>query len=140
MSIVLTAPEQRSAWIGPRRALPAVALVGVCAVAALSPVGDDEGRVLCPYRLATGGWCPGCGCTRAMGALVRGDLTSSIALNPWTLVLFVQAMVASAVFAAVPDTARAWWARNDMIVLKANLAVGLAIWAIRLATGTIPLF
>lgn len=139
MSVVLTAPEQRSAWIGPRRALPAVALAGACALAALSPVGDDEGQVLCPYRLATGGWCPGCGCTRALSAVVRGDVGASLSLNPWTLVLLAQAVVMAGWFAAAPERMRAWWARNDTTVLTINLVVGLGIWITRLATGAIPL-
>ncbi len=139
MSIVLAAPEQRSARIGAKRALPAAALAGACALAALSPVGDDEGQVLCPYRLATGGWCPGCGCTRALSAIVRGDVNTSLALNPWTILLLAQATVISGWFLSAPQAARTWWARNDTRVLQVNLAVALVIWIARLATGVIPL-
>lgn len=139
MSATLTAPVERSAWSGPRRVLPAAALAGACAVAALSPVGDSEGQVLCPYRLATGGWCPGCGCTRALSAVVRGDVGASLTLNPWTLMILAQAVVIVGWFAAAPERARAWWTRHDTAVLKANLAIGVMIWVVRLATGTIPL-
>ena len=139
MSVVLTAPEQRSAWIGPKRAMPAIALAGVCALAAISPVGDDEGQVLCPYRLATGGWCPGCGCTRALSAIVRGDVATSLSLNPWTIVLLVQAVVISSLFAVVPEAARAWWNRYDLRLLAVNAVLAIGIWAARLATGAIPL-
>lgn len=139
MSVVLTAPQQRSAWIGARRALPAAGLAGACALAALSPVGDTEGQILCPYRLTTGGWCPGCGCTRALSAVVRGDVTTSLALNPWTLLLLAQAVVISGLFLGAPQAARGWWARNDIRILQANLAIGLVIWVARLATGEIPL-
>ena len=139
MDVVLTAPEQRSAWFNARRALPAAGLAGACAVAALSPVGNDEGQVLCPYRLATGGWCPGCGCTRALSAVVRGDVVTSWALNPWTMILLSQAIIIASWFAAAPTQARTWWARYDTKILTANLMVGLAIWVTRLATGSIPL-
>lgn len=74
-----------------------------------------------------------------MSALVRGDVASSIALNPWTLILFAQAVVLTTAFAAVPETARRWWERNDLRFLQANLALGLTIWIIRLAAGVIPL-
>jgi hypothetical protein len=139
MTIVLTAPEQRSAWIGAKRTLPALGLASACALAALSPVGVDEGQILCPYRLATGGWCPGCGCTRALSAVVRGDLSTSFALNPWTIILLAQAAVISGWFLSAPSAARTWWARNDTRVLQVNLAIGLLIWIARLASGVIPL-
>ncbi len=136
---MLTAPEQRSASIGAKRVFPAIGLAGACALAALSPVGDNEGQVLCPYRLATGGWCPGCGCTRALSAVVRGDVTTSLALNPWTLLLLAQAVVLSGWFLGAPQAARRWWAHNDTRVLQVNLTIGLVIWIARLATGEIPL-
>ena len=137
MALTLTAPEQRSAWAGAKRALPAVGLAGACAVAAISPLGD-EGQVLCPFRLATGSWCPGCGCTRALGAVMRGDVAGSLAMNPWTLVILTQALLISGWFLAAPVAARSWWQRNDVRVLQINLAIGAIIWITRLATGTIP--
>lgn len=139
MTLTLTAPEQRSAWVGPRRALPALGLAGACVVAATSTVGE-EGQVLCPYRLTTGGWCPGCGCTRALGAVVRGDVSGAFALNPWMLLILAQAIVISGWFLAAPTSARSWWQRNDTRLLQINLAAGAIIWISRLATGAIPMF
>lgn len=138
MTVTLTAPEVRSASITPRRVLPAAALAGACAVAALSPVGDDEGQVLCPYRLATGGWCPGCGCTRALGAAMRGDFGSSLALNPWTLLILAQASVIAGWFLGAPEAASAWWRRNDNRVIQVNLAFGAILWVARMTSGAIP--
>ena len=37
----------------------------------------------CPLVSATGCRCPGCGMTRAIGALGRGDLEASLALHPF---------------------------------------------------------
>lgn len=139
MHSTLAAPEGRSALVNYQRVLPLAGLAGACALAALSPVGDSEGQVLCPYRLATGGWCPGCGCTRALSAVVRGDVGTSLTLNPWTLILLAQAVVISGWFLSAPQRARAWWSRHDVRVIQANLVVGLAIWVVRLATGEIPL-
>lgn len=139
MAATLTPPEQRAAWLPPTRYLPALGLAGACAAAALTPLSDDEGQVLCPYRLATGGWCPGCGCTRALGAVVRGDFSAAATLNPLTFVLVAQAAVISAWFLRAPEVASAWWKKNDWTVMRANIVLALVLWIGRLATGVIPL-
>jgi hypothetical protein len=36
----------------------------------------------CPFHAATGLLCPGCGTTRALGALVHGDVGSALRFNP----------------------------------------------------------
>jgi len=121
------------------RTVPAITLAGICAVAALTEVGAEDGQVLCPYRLATGGWCPGCGCTRALGALVRGDVAASFAYNPWMMLVLAQASLLTGWVLAAPEAAKAWWSHRNKPVLAANLAIGLAIWAVRLTSGVIPL-
>lgn len=128
-----------TAWVGPRRAIPAIGFIGVCAAAAFTELSAEEGQVFCPYRLFTGGWCPGCGCTRALKALVRGDVRDSLAMNPWTLVIFVQALVASVALLVVPERAVSWLRKNRVRVGLFNLAFGVGAWAIRLAWGAIPL-
>lgn len=70
---------------------------------------------------------------------MRGDVNTSLALNPWTILLLAQATVISGWFLSAPQAARTWWARNDTRVLQVNLAVALVIWIARLATGVIPL-
>ncbi len=139
MALALTPPEPRAPWMPPTRYLPALGLAGACAAAALTPLSDDEGYVLCPYRLATGGSCPGCGCTRALGAIMRGDLSAAATLNPLTFVLVAQAAVISAWFLRAPDVASTWWKRNDWTILRANLVLALVLWVARLATGVIAL-
>jgi hypothetical protein len=39
-------------------------------------------RPLCPLHAATGWPCPGCGTTRAIEALLAGDWSAALALNP----------------------------------------------------------
>ena len=121
------------------RAVPAMTLAGVCAVAAFSEAGADDGQVLCPYRLATGGWCPACGCTRALGAVIRGDLAGSVAYNPWSMLLLAQATVITSWIFAAPEAAKAWWKKHNGQVLAINLAVAAIIWAVRLIWGVVPL-
>lgn len=146
MTSTLVAPDDTSAprcgqphWVGVRRALPAAGFVGVCAAAAFTELSADEGQVFCPYRLLTGGWCPGCGCTRALKALVRGDVRESLTMNPWTLVLFTQALVASLALLIVPERTVSWLRANQLRIALFNLAFGAGAWGIRLAWGVIPL-
>lgn len=62
---------------------------GGLAVAALAAVGlvatNDPATtpffLPCGFHLLTGWWCPGCGSTRALHALLRGDLTSALGFN-----------------------------------------------------------
>lgn len=126
-------------WVGVRRALPALGFAGVCAAAALTELSAEEGQVFCPYRLLTGGWCPGCGGTRALKALIRGDVRDSLAMNPWTLVLFVQALVVSVAMLAMPARTVAWLKGHSVAIAAINLAFGLSFWGIRVVAGVIPL-
>jgi hypothetical protein len=46
--------------------------------------GFEDGPILCPVRLLTGFPCPGCGGTRAMGAISTGQFEQAWSLNPIT--------------------------------------------------------
>jgi hypothetical protein len=54
---------------------------------ALRTSGFENGPILCPIRLLTGYPCPGCGGTRAMGAISLGDFERAWSLNPITFVI-----------------------------------------------------
>ena len=74
-----------------RWTLPALALAGAAAVAVLWRVDPNQpGSLLpaCPLHAFTGLYCPGCGATRALHALVHGDFGQAMAMNPlFTLAL-----------------------------------------------------
>jgi Protein of unknown function (DUF2752) len=61
------------------RVLVASPLVAATALLAKPPTG---GPTVCPFALVTGMACPGCGMTRAMGYLIRGDLPAAIRYHP----------------------------------------------------------
>ena len=65
------------------RAGPALALAGAAAYgAAVVAVDPFRPRLVgCPVHGLTGGWCPGCGSTRAVDLLLRGDLDGAVAHN-----------------------------------------------------------
>ncbi|MBB1086957.1 DUF2752 domain-containing protein [Lysobacter sp. SG-8] len=74
------------------QALPTLllALGGLVAVAVLlhvDPNAADSPLPGCPLTWMTGLLCPGCGSTRALHALVHGDLGHAMAMNPLAVLL-----------------------------------------------------
>ncbi|WP_299571227.1 DUF2752 domain-containing protein [uncultured Williamsia sp.] len=66
-----------------------------------------EGPVLCPFRLATGLPCPGCGLTRSWVAAAHGDLSAAFADNlfgPISLAVVMIAVAAVVVLRVVAPT------------------------------------
>lgn len=79
-----------------RRSAAWLALGGATALAIPACFGaivGSDGPTLCPFRLATGLPCPGCGATRALAATARGDLDAAVGLTPVWPVLAVAAML-----------------------------------------------
>lgn len=76
----------RPPWVAPA----AVGVLGV-AICVVLAVVDPEDRAIwsprCPFRTATGLDCPGCGGTRALSALVRGEPALAADHNVLTVVL-----------------------------------------------------
>lgn len=90
-----------ASWLRARRryaTLAAVSTLGVGAVAVLRRIDPNvAGNPLppCPLRALTGLYCPGCGSTRCLHALVHLDLAGALAMNP----LLVLALLPLAVLA-----------------------------------------
>lgn len=115
-----------------------VAIGGLLAVALAVVASGDDGPVLCPFRRCTGGYCPGCGATRAAGALARGDAGASWSHHPVVLLVAAQVIVAAGLWFTAGDTIRQPLRRSVDRIAMANAGVLLAIWVLRLATGAIP--
>ncbi|MGF0311433.1 MULTISPECIES: DUF2752 domain-containing protein [Nocardiaceae] len=49
--------------------------------------------VPCPFHALTGLWCPGCGATRALGDLSRGDIAAAASSNVVAVLLAIVAVV-----------------------------------------------
>ena len=47
----------------------------------------------CPFNYLTGLQCPGCGGTRALHALLHGDIAGAFAFNPMLFVVIATAVV-----------------------------------------------
>jgi hypothetical protein len=70
----------------PTRAWPAPALAGALGFAGLAylrAVDPAQGGAFpaCPFHRVTGLWCPGCGMTRALHALLHGNVGAAISSN-----------------------------------------------------------
>ena len=125
----------------------ALALTGAAALGAGLLAWGGHGPVLCPLRLATGGYCPACGMTRAVGRLVRGDLAGSWRLHPFLLLILGQVALAGLAWAVLELRRRRSGVPNPVPVLLrrragalqlVNGGLLLALRAIRLATHAVP--
>lgn len=113
---------------------PVLAAVGLMAFAP-----SDDNPTICPFALCTGTACPGCGLTRAAGSLIRGDLNVALAYHPLVPLILVELLGSWIWFllyrlriASAPRT------RTVTLMLTVNLLALVVVWAIRLATGTLP--
>jgi uncharacterized protein DUF2752 len=103
-------------------------------------VPNDARYTICAFRRLTGIPCPGCGLTRAMAALARGELLLALHFHPFApLILGEAAALWAAIGAAVvrrrPFTLPPRLLQQLVIWQAAAL---LALWLGRLATGTLP--
>ena len=75
---------RRRPWAAP--AGTAVLAAAGCSALALADPSASGGYPLCPFRALTGLWCPACGSTRALHALLHGDLVVAAGFNLLLLV------------------------------------------------------
>jgi hypothetical protein len=54
---------------------------------------SEFGQSLCPHKMLTGFPCPGCGITRSIMALYRGDLSGSFAYHAFGVPLVLACVV-----------------------------------------------
>jgi hypothetical protein len=72
-----------------RRVLACCAAAAALLVAWLAPAAWlDRFPSLCLFRNLTGWECPGCGMTRAILCLLRGDLAAALHYNRLALIVF----------------------------------------------------
>ena len=128
----------------PARRLHAWLLAGAAGFAGLAVLhfwtpAEHGGFILCPMRLFAGLPCPGCGMTRAMAHLAKGEWAAAWRDHPFSPFLAVELASGWAAWGAV----LAGWLRAPRIARPDLLAAGHAavlvgLWIGRLATGTLP--
>jgi hypothetical protein len=124
-------PRQHLHW------LAVVPAAGLALMTMASP--SDDGLTICPVALLTGVACPGCGMSRAIAWMMRGDLERSLAYHP--LAPLVVIIVVIGVVWAIGRRLRGW-DRPPAAVLNGGLvvlaALLMAVWIARLVSGNLP--
>lgn len=98
---------------------------------------DDRAATICFLRLATGLPCPGCGLSRGVAALARGELSRAVKYHPVAPLLAAEFAVIWVLWGGIvlgavdPPSVRA-----VSLFLIAQAAILLVAWCIRLYTGT----
>lgn len=116
----------------------AAALAGAAALrlVTLTPGADHS---ICLFRRTVGMPCPSCGLTRAAVALARGDWRAAWLVHPLGPVLAVEAALCWLAWGAVlAGLLRRPSARTVELWILGHVAVLLALWLGRAATGTLP--
>lgn len=109
------------------------------AIAALLSVPVASGPTICPFALATGMACPGCGLTRACASLIRGDVSGALTFHPLVLVVGAWAMgfgVNRLRIRRGHPPLLSERTTNRLITLT-GIAL-IATWGIRIVSGTLP--
>ncbi len=113
--------------------------LGAWAVLAVWTPPDDPSATLCLFHRVTGIGCAGCGLTRALALLAKGQWSAAFAVHPLAPVLAVEAAGGWLLgLAVVERRLRAPSLRQVNGWLIANAVALIAIWVTRLATGTLP--
>ena len=116
-------------------AIAPAAVFGVMTMASPS----DDGLTICPMAFLTGVACPGCGMSRAIAWMFRGDLERSVGYHP-----LGPLVVVISVFAVVWALGRRFrgWRTPRTAVLNGGLVILavllMTVWLARLASGTLP--
>lgn len=100
---------------------------------------SDDGLTVCPFALATGTACPGCGMSRALAWLIRGDLVTSVRYHPLAPLLLAVAVIAFVW--RIGRVKMGWGAMPAALINTALIGFGvvlMVVWAIRIASGTLP--
>ena len=115
-----------------------VGAAGLVVLATWTPP-DDASMSICLTRRALGLPCPGCGLTRGLAHLLQGNLEQAMTLHPLAPLVAVDAAVGWGLWGLVVyGLAAPPPVRTVRLVLLAQLAVFVALWLGRLATGTAP--
>ena len=110
----------------------AAAVLLTAAVFLLVPsLGEAFGRMPCALRAMTGLYCPGCGGTRALIALMHGQLLKSLYCNaavPYTILFAAVYMISHTLKHITRGRVRGIHYRNRYCYVGLLLLVGNCIW------------
>lgn len=133
--MVLAAPAESATTGRLRRARAPLAAGGAIAAAGVyvGTVTPGDGRTIpCPFHAVSGLWCPGCGMTRGVHRLLRGDLPGALSFN-----LFVPLVVVAVAIAWWSWFAGRAWARPVRWPARVPLAGWIGLCAVFVLFGVL---
>jgi hypothetical protein len=114
------------------------AIVAAAVAAWLAALGPGE-TTICLLRNWTGIPCPGCGVTRSIAALVRGDWAEAFSLHPLAPFAVTEAVVVWVAWGfSLFRRGRGLDEWRLAQLLLANLAAFVVVWIVRAVTGRLP--
>jgi len=143
----MTSPAAPSTKVGSRIATrksalwAAVGLAGAAIwwLAAAQPPGGGAPGFGCPVRHLLGVACPGCGMTRALCFLARGDWRAAMAFHPLAPLIVAEAALLWIVWGlVVRGSVRAPRRREMNFLLIANVILLLGVWLWRFLHHSLP--
>lgn len=142
VAVDMPAPTPLGRWWAAATATPLrIMMTAAVALAIVQLGGSDDGPTLCLFRHATGGYCPGCGATRAARHLVHGQVGAAWRDHPWIVLVAVQAAIVGLLVGVARRVDRpVAWRRHLGPFALVNLALVVAVWTLRLGAGSIPRF
>jgi uncharacterized protein DUF2752 len=136
---------------GGRQQVAGWALAGVLGLAGLAVLhlwtpSDDVRSSLCPSRRLFGLPCPGCGMTRALAHLAKGEWRAALAVHPLSPLIAAELAIGWIAWGTHVSgragvggrLARRLWPAGLAPALAVNLALLFALWTGRLAAGALP--
>jgi len=100
--------------------------------ASLRTSGFENGPIVCPVRLLTGLPCPGCGGTRAMGAICTGDFSTAWNLNPLAFVtcaaLIIWAVRSNAINTVIQRVSKLFRSQANAIQITTVVILYVVAW------------
>jgi hypothetical protein len=127
-------------WTGLRGwALAGAAGLAALAVFHLWAPSADARFAFCPLRRFVGLPCPGCGMTRALAHLAKGEWSAAVRDHPLAPLLSAEVVLAWAAWGGVAAGAlRLPRLLRPEVAAVGHVAVLTAVWLGRVATGTLP--
>jgi hypothetical protein len=100
---------------------------------------SEDGPTVCPFALATGTACPGCGMTRAVGFLARGNLSAALTYHPLVILISIQAIAGwSWLILRRSERVKPMPTRLVNAILIGTAVSLFAVWGLRAVAGTLP--
>ncbi|MBS1820807.1 MAG: DUF2752 domain-containing protein [Acidobacteria bacterium] len=122
----MTAPTHSRAALLLRAAVPVALLAFVAAILLRFPPAQYSFYPQCPIHHYFGILCPGCGTTRALAALLHGNLGEALRLNALTMLLLPIAIGYAFAGYSRLLARRPGWPQPPRPAIYATLAVAIA--------------